>query len=393
MKIYQVGGSIRDELLGRKSGDKDFLVVGATVEEFRDKFPQAVKIDASFPVFIVNGNHYAFARKDFKVGPGHKGFETVSDPNVSLAEDLHRRDFTINTFVKDIETGLLFYLGTAMEDLKNGVLKHVSNSFQNDPLRVYRAARFASILNFRVHHETIKLMENMKDELSSLPAERVYNELEKSLKYAENPRLFFDVLLDSNTLDIHFPEIRDMTKVVAGLGKHTPDDTAYDHTMKKLNSSKSLIARIMALFHDIGKSATPVDMLPHHYGHDEKGLPIAKQFFERLKVPRYFRKAASLAIAEHMKAHTLDPKYGNMRSGKAVILLNRINKSGYREEFFEFLVADGMPKSLADKLLENTDSILKVNMPEKHKDVRGQRAREIVINMQVQNYKHLIKKE
>ena len=390
MKIYQVGGSIRDELLGRTPKDKDYVVVGATVEEFLARFPDAKKVGADFPVFIVDGEEYAFARKERKAGIGHKRFEVQADPGVSLIEDLYRRDFTINTFARDIETGELFYVGSAKKDLKDKILRHTSGAFREDPLRVYRAARFAATLNFAVHPDTLKLMESMKDELNALSSERVYMELERALMHGERPSFFFDVLRDARVLDVHFPEIDRMIKVPAGLGKHPETQTVYDHTMHELDSVQSFPARVMALCHDIGKIVTPSEILPHHYEHEKRGLEVAQKFFDRLKAPNKFRRPARLAIAEHMKAHTLDPNFGGMRAGKAVLFLMKVNAGGYAEPFFEFMVVDGMRKQLAEKLVYVTKELAATKLPEKYWGIKGPRAGEILLNVRVQRYKELM---
>ncbi len=213
MKIYQVGGSVRDEIMGIKPHDFDYVVVGTTEKEFLEKYPDAKKVGKNFPVFLVDGNEYAFARSEKKVAPGYRGFEIDSSSDITLEEDLLRRDITINAIAKNIETGDYIDPFNGIKDIANKKIVHVSDKFSEDPLRVYRVARFAAQFpDFTVDKKTIILMAKLKTELKTLSSERVFTELMKTLE-KEKPFRFFETLEKANSLEEHFIEFKNKNKL------------------------------------------------------------------------------------------------------------------------------------------------------------------------------------
>lgn len=204
MKIYLCGGSVRDSIMRQVSRDKDYVVVGATPDEMLSNNYKQVGND--FPVFLdYYGNEYALARTERKTGKGHTGFETMFDSSVTLEEDLKRRDFTFNAMARDLDTGEIIDPFNGQEDIKNGIIRHVSGSFSEDPLRVLRAARFAARFNFMIASETIQLMIKMvkNGELNTLTPERVWNEISRAMM-EDHPHLFFKILRDIGAMDIIF---------------------------------------------------------------------------------------------------------------------------------------------------------------------------------------------
>lgn len=210
-KIYQVGGSVRDEILGIQNNDEDYCVTGLEEKEFENIFPNALKLGKDFKVYNINGKEIALARTEKKTKLGHKGFEICTNKNITIEQDLARRDITINSIAKDLITNEYIDPFNGISDIKNKIIRATTNAFKEDPLRVYRVARFAAYLNFEVHENTIEMMKNLKEELLYLPKERIFKEFEKALK-SQNPQNFFNVLLKSQVLDVHFKEIAQTLK-------------------------------------------------------------------------------------------------------------------------------------------------------------------------------------
>ncbi len=188
--LFLVGGAVRDELLSISKHDEDYSVTGISFEEFKELFPEAIIRGKDFPVFSINNKEFAIARKERKIGLGHKNFNIETDKKITIEEDLKRRDITINAIAKEVLTDKIIDPYNGINDLKTGIIRAVSNHFTEDPLRVYRVARFASQFNFKVEENTIKMMKSLKDELSSLSVDRVYNELSKAL-LTDKPSIFF----------------------------------------------------------------------------------------------------------------------------------------------------------------------------------------------------------
>ncbi|MFV0597066.1 multifunctional CCA addition/repair protein [Shewanella sp.] len=309
MKIYLVGGAVRDSLLNLPIKDKDYMVVGATPEQMLQLGYRQVGKD--FPVFLhpKTQQEYALARTERKVGLGYGGFSCYASPDVTLEQDLLRRDLTINAIAQD-ETGKLYDPYHGMADIEARLLRHVSAAFSEDPLRVLRVARFAARfhgLGFEIAPETMALMQRMSqtEELTALTPERVWQEVDKSLG-GPHPEVFFEVLRQCGALKVLFPEIDALFGVPQPEKWHPEIDTGL-HTMMVLAQAASLTqdkaVRFAALVHDLGKALSPKEHWPKHHGHGQKGLPVVKSLCERLRVPNEYRDLALLVSDQHQNVH------------------------------------------------------------------------------------------
>lgn len=312
MQIYLVGGAVRDKLLGLKEYDRDYVVTGAVPQELLAKgFKQVGK---DFPVFLHPKTHeeYALARTERKSGHGYTGFICDFSPEVTLEEDLKRRDLTINAIAEDENGNIIDPCGGA-SDLKNRILRHVSPAFEEDPLRVLRAARFAaklSTLSFTIAPETLELMHkmSMSGELNALTPERVWIETEKALK-TDAPQVYFEVLHQCGALGCILPELEALSGV-PGPAKWHPEIDTFVHVMLTLKAvaklTRDLPTRFAMLCHDLGKALTPRECWPHHKGHDELGLKPLKALCTRLHVPRDYADLAAAVMRCHSDFHHLD---------------------------------------------------------------------------------------
>jgi tRNA nucleotidyltransferase (CCA-adding enzyme) len=311
MKTYLVGGAVRDKLLGLPVQDRDYVVVGSTPEEMVAKGFKPVGAD--FPVFLhpETKEEYALARTERKSGHGYKGFKVYAAPDVTLEDDLRRRDLTINAMAED-EQGQLIDPFKGAEDLRNGVLRHVSSAFAEDPVRILRVARFAARYakwGFHVAHSTNKLMREMVEsgEVDHLVAERVWTELERALGEAK-PSRFFETLRGCGALARLFPEI-DALFGVPQPEKHHPEVDTGVHIMLVLDAAAQLSpdtrVRFAALMHDLGKGNTPQAEWPQHIGHEERGVELVKNFCQRLRVPNEHRDLAVLTARFHAHCHRI----------------------------------------------------------------------------------------
>ncbi|WP_312747141.1 multifunctional CCA addition/repair protein [Cedecea neteri] len=317
MKIYLVGGAVRDGLLKLPVKDKDWVVVGATPQQMLDEGYEQVGKD--FPVFLHPQSHeeYALARTERKSGQGYTGFTCYSAPDVTLEQDLLRRDLTINAIAQD-ENGELIDPYNGLADIERRLLRHVSPAFNEDPLRVLRVARFAARyahLNFQIAPETLALMRSMTDngEIAHLTAERVWKETENALT-SRNPQVFFAVLRECGALKVLFPEIDALYGVPAPAKWHPEIDTGI-HTLMTLSIAAQLSpavdVRFATLCHDLGKGLTPKEKWPSHHGHGPAGVKLVEQLCARLRVPNEIRDLAKLVAEFHDLIHTfpiLQPK-------------------------------------------------------------------------------------
>lgn len=324
-KLYRVGGALRDKLLGLSVHDEDFCVTEISTAQFEAIFPQAILRGKSFAVYDLEGKEIAFARREKKTGQGHKEFGIETSPNISIEEDLARRDITINAMAEEVLTKEWIDPFGGKKDLQDKKIRAVSKAFREDPLRVYRVARFDAMLEFTVEEETLQLMKSLKQELCTLSAERVFHELEKALK-TNKPSLFFRVLQEANVLDIHFKEIYDLIGSLQPKEYH-PEGDSFEHTMQVIDKStlltNDLKVRFSCLVHDLGKGVTPKEMQPHHYGHDEKGVPLVENLGKRLKIPKEWIKCGKVAAKEHMKGGI----FLKMTPAKQVDFMTRVAKS------------------------------------------------------------------
>ena len=306
---YLVGGAVRDELLGYPFTERDWVVVGARAEDLLQQGYQQVGKD--FPVFLhpKTKQEYALARTERKTGAGYYGFETQFDPSVTIEEDLYRRDLTINAIAKN-EDGTLIDPFNGRQDITDRILRHVSEAFSEDPLRLLRVARFAARyhhLGFSIAAETMALMRNIaaSGELEALTPERVWKETESALG-ERSPQIYFTTLRDSGALKVLFPEIDVLYGIPNPERWHPEIDTGI-HTMMVLEQS-ALISdlpevRFAALCHDLGKGITPEHMWPKHRGHEKAGVKLVKKLAKRLKIPNRFTDLACLGSEYHLHAH------------------------------------------------------------------------------------------
>ena len=309
MKSYAVGGSVRDELLGLPVQDRDYVVVGATPEQMLGAGYRPVGAD--FPVFLHPETHeeYALARTERKTAPGYTGFVFHTSPDVTLEEDLRRRDLTINAIARDTDGTLIDPCG-GEADLRQGLLRHVSEAFVEDPVRILRIARFAARFadrGFRVADETLALMKSMVEagEVDHLVPERVWQELARGMMEA-TPSKMFEVLRSCGALARILPEVNHLYGVPQSAKSHPEIDTGI-HVMMVLDYAASqqhnLPIRFAALTHDLGKSATPQKYWPRHPGHEEKSVELLEILCERLRVPADCRDLARIAARWHGEVH------------------------------------------------------------------------------------------
>lgn len=307
MKIYCVGGAVRDELLGLPVQDRDYVVVGSTPEEMLKLNYQPVGKD--FPVFLHPETHeeYALARTERKTAKGYKGFQIFASPDVTLEQDLMRRDLTINAIAKD-ERGNLIDPFSGQQDIKKKILRHVSPAFSEDPVRILRLARFAARFNFTVAEETMLLMRQMVSdgEVDALVAERVWQEIAVGLM-EEKPSRMFEMLRECGALKIILPEVDQLFGVPQSQQSHPEIDTGI-HIMLVIDYAAEkkflLPVRFAALTHDLGKGVTLPEQLPNHPGHEEKSVELVKKINQRLKVPSDCLELAIIVARYHGQIHT-----------------------------------------------------------------------------------------
>ncbi|ODU51712.1 multifunctional CCA addition/repair protein [uncultured Aquimonas sp.] len=312
MKTYLVGGAVRDALLGLPAGDRDFVVVGASVQQMLDAGYRQVGRD--FPVFLhpETGEEHALARTERKSGRGYTGFVVHADPSVTLEDDLRRRDFTINAIARAGDGTLVDPFGGA-RDIEARVLRHVGDAFVEDPLRVLRAARFMARfapLGFTVAPETLALMRQMvaSGELAELVPERVWQELAKALRAAA-PGAFLRTLREADALRAVLPEVDALYGVPQRAEYHPEIDTGLHCELvcdmaARLAPGDDLVG-YAALCHDLGKALTPADVLPKHLMHEQRGVAPAIAMSQRLKVPNEHRELAVACCREHLNVHRI----------------------------------------------------------------------------------------
>ena len=338
MQIYLVGGAVRDELLGIEVKDRDWVVVGSTPEDMAALGYKAV--GKEFPVFIHpdSGEEYALARTERKSGRGYKGFVFNTSDDITLEQDLERRDITINAIARD-ENGDLVDPFNGRNDLENKVIRHVSDAFVEDPLRVLRVARFAAQFDFVIAAETLALLTEISatDELEALVPERIWVETEKALQ-TRTPRRYFDVLRECNALTVLFPEIERLFGVPQPERYHPEIDCGV-HTLMVLDQAATLSAdpevRFAALVHDLGKATTPKEIWPSHHGHGERGVELIDKLCDRLRIPNRYRELATVVSRYHLNCHRIDELSPKVVVGK----LEGLDAFRRPERFDKFLLA------------------------------------------------------
>ncbi len=347
MQIYLVGGAVRDALLGLPVQDRDWVVVGATPQQMVDL--GYLPVGKDFPVFLHPTTHeeYALARTERKTAPGYKGFAVHTAPDVTLEQDLARRDLTINSIANySIDTGTsgtfdsLIDPYNGQKDIQAKVLRHVTDAFREDPVRILRVARFAArFIDFTVAPETMLLMQDMvaHGEADHLVAERVWQELAKGLMEAA-PSCMFNVLRDCHALKVLLPELDALWGVPQRDDYHPEIDTGI-HVMMVLDMAARLNAplpvRFACLVHDLGKGTTPADILPRHILHEERSAKLAKTVCQRLRIPTECRELADVVAREHGNIH----RSGDFRASATVRLLERCDALRKPQRFADILLA------------------------------------------------------
>jgi tRNA nucleotidyltransferase (CCA-adding enzyme) len=362
LDIYLVGGAVRDKLLNRTVKDNDYLVVGATVEQMLSL--GFIQVGKDFPVFLhpKTKQEYALARTERKQGQGYTGFDCYAAPDVTIEQDLLRRDLTVNAIAMS-ENGTLIDPYCGQKDLENRILRHVSDAFIEDPLRVLRVARFAARYynaGFSIAAETMALMTqiSLSGELATLSAERVWQEMQRALSEGndeesdeggvednaneQHPEIFFEVLHQCQALKALWPEL-DILWGVPNPAEWHPEICSGVHTMMVLQQAVLLTAnnknktaiRFAALCHDLGKGLTADDLLPSHRGHEKSGLPLVEKISKQLRVPNYCKQLALKVCEHHLHCH----KAFQLKASTLLRIFNQLDVWRKPQEFDDFLIA------------------------------------------------------
>ncbi len=332
MNIYLVGGAVRDALLGLPVKDRDWVVVGENAESMVAQGFQPVGKD--FPVFLHPDSHeeYALARTERKTAKGYAGFSFHADKEVTLEQDLLRRDLTINAMAQDSD-GLIIDPFGGRQDLADGILRHVSPAFAEDPVRILRIARFAARYGFEIAPETMMLMKQMvaDGEADALVAERVWQEMAKGLMERQ-PRRMIEILRECGALKVLLPELDALFGVPQRADYHPEIDSGL-HTLMVLQRAAemdlTLPERYAALLHDLGKAITPPDILPKHHGHDINGVPLVREVNTRLRAPRHCTELAELVCRWHIIFHQV----GQLKASTIVDVLKKTDAFRRPERF------------------------------------------------------------
>ncbi len=339
--VYLVGGWVRDHLRGATPRDKDFVITGLEREAFAELFPAASLIGHAFPVYLVEidgvRSEVSFARRERKTGHGYRGFAVDFGAEVTIEDDLFRRDTRINSMAYRLPAMELIDPYGGRGDLAHRLIRATSHHFSEDPVRALRAARQAAELGFVIDDGTRTLMADCAAELEEEPTERIVHELSRALA-APQPSLFFEALAHASLLESVFPEIFAL-KGKTQPPQYHPEGDAYCHTMQIVDvvarKTQTIEARFAALVHDIGKGKTPEEMLPHHYGHEQRGLLVLDAWNERMTLPKSWLMAARFVIKEHMRAPLLK------KTGEIADLLLAVEKSGLSfADFRRIICAD-----------------------------------------------------
>lgn len=341
LNTYLVGGAVRDQLLNRPIVERDYLVVGASIEQMLTLgFTQVGK---DFPVFLhpVSKDEYALARTERKQGKGYTGFVCYAQPDVTIEEDLMRRDLTVNAMAMS-EDGQIIDPYHGQQDLQNKILRHVSMAFAEDPLRVLRVARFAAryhYLGFTVAAETMQLMQHMaaEGELANLTPDRVWKEFSRSLE-EDNPDVFIEVLRNCGALKVLWPELNALWGIPNPEQHHGEIDSGI-HTLMVLQQavkfSPQVSVRFAALCHDLGKGLTPKHKLPSHFGHEKSGLQLVEKVCRKFNVPNHVQRLSLMVCEYHLHCH----RAFELRPDTILTLFNKLDVWRRPDDFQLFLLA------------------------------------------------------
>lgn len=387
-KVYAVGGWVRDQLRGVSPKDKDYVVAGLTAEAFTALFPEAKCVGISFPVFLLPMGKWsaeiALARRERKRGTGYRGFAVEADGTVTIEEDLFRRDTTINSMAMELPGESLIDPYGGQNDIDKHLIRAVSSHFMDDPVRALRAARQAAEFDFSVTPETISYMTACQDELCREPGERILGELTRALS-SPRPSVFFRVLRQAGLLEAVFPEIHALIDKTQPAFFH-PEGDAFEHTMYIVDAvaaeNEDVVTRFAALAHDLGKGTTPSEMLPHHYGHEDRGIEVLDAWGKRLPFSTRWRETARFVIAEHMRAPRLN------KPGKIVRLLLALDRLPIGAAGFSLIIQKdhgSLPSYLAhaSEYLRLIQSVRGTDAP---KGLRGKAIGDWLLSRQIQLY-------
>jgi len=387
-RVFIVGGWVRDFLRQVPAHDKDYMVSGMEEERFQGLFPKASRVGKAFPVYLVeiDGQYaeVAFARKEKKQGAGYRGFLVDYGRDVTLEEDLYRRDTTINSMAMELPTREIFDPYGGKKDVELGIIRPVSHHFAEDPVRALRAARQAAEFHFTLAAETKNAMEACRRELAAEPAERIFQELKRAL-LTEKPSLFFTALQETGLLAVTFPELAALVGKTQPAAFH-PEGDAFVHTLLVVDmvakETASLLARFCGLVHDLGKGETPAEMLPHHYEHEVRGQDVLRKWNKRMTLPKKWLQAGLFVIEQHMRAPRLT------KPGKIVELLLQVASSPLTiAEFQAVIRADhhSLPAYL-EKAAPIIAAMQQVNGRQAPKSLQGARIGAWVRSQQVKCY-------
>ena len=387
-KVYAVGGWVRDQLRGVSPKDKDYVVAGLTAEAFTALFPEAKCVGISFPVFLLPMGKWsaeiALARRERKRGTGYRGFAVEADGTVTIEEDLFRRDTTINSMAMELPGERLIDPYGGQNDIDKHLIRAVSSHFMDDPVRALRAARQAAEFDFSVTPETISYMTACQDELCREPGERILGDLTRALS-SPRPSVFFRVLRQAGLLEAVFPEIHALIDKTQPAFFH-PEGDAFEHTMYIVDAvaaeNEDVVTRFAALAHDLGKGTTPSEMLPHHYGHEDRGIEVLDAWGKRLPFSTRWRETARFVIAEHMRAPRLN------KPGKIVRLLLALSRLPIGAAGFSLIIQKdhgSLPSYLAhaSEYLRLIQSVRGTDAP---KGLRGKAIGDWLLSRQIQLY-------
>lgn len=396
MQVYMVGGAVRDQLLGRTVTEHDYVVVGATPQQMLAQGYMPVGSD--FPVFLhpQTKEEYALARTERKSGVGYGGFTFYTSPDLSLEDDLIRRDLTINAMAQTTDGQIIDPYG-GQQDLAQRILRHVSPAFVEDPLRVLRVARFAARyadLGFQVATETLALMQQLVEqgELAYLSPERIWKETQRALTETR-AEVYFEVLRACGALKAIMPEVDALFGVPQRPEYHPEVDTGI-HTLMTLQRAceqqYSDRVRFAAVLHDLGKALTPTDQLPRHVEHEARGVEPIRQLCQRLKVPTQYQQLAELVCREHLLCH----RVMELRAGTIWRLLQRLDVLRRPERVEEFIQAcecdargrlglEQRPYPQADFLRHAIQQVRAIRSTDLPADIQGPAIGEALINARI----------
>lgn len=364
LEYWIVGGAVRDKMLDKEPEDRDYVVIGAKPREMKERGFKPIEA-SNFPVFQdSNGDEWALARKERKIGEGYHGFETFTD-DVTLEEDLARRDFTINAIAYNPEEDIHDYPvavkgnreAHSIRDLNQGIIRHITEAFEEDPVRILRMARFASRLpGFDIADDTMIIAQENSHRLENVPGERIGSEVRKAMKQAEEPTRFFEVLRESKALEFIMPKIAEFEDISAGPEEHHGEGDLWSHTMMVIEEANKLQPNsvellLMALVHDIGKVKTQDE--DNTGGHDKLGVGLVEQFAENLKLSNDLTEKLKDASREHMRIFKVNPFQENsMRESKVIELVQRLDggKGATQEELVNLAMADNLGRITDNKV-------------------------------------------